>query len=145
MSETLRYALFFVGVFLLTGAMVVGVGALEYEVTLLETADEAPKDAEAFAQYDDLSDGDRQMVDQALAGERVVVRSSEELPGDPKRRGKLAVSHEGRYYVLSRRVFFNWRNSFGMVSLVAGFAGLAAISESIRRHHFPHRSVFWTR
>lgn len=145
MSETLRYALFFAGIFALTAAFVLGIGALEYEVALLGTADEAPEDAEGFAQYEDLSGRDKEMVDRALAGGRTVVRDPDQLPGKIKKRGKLAVQKGDTYYVVSRRVFFNWRTSFGVASLAVGFAGLAALSESIRRHHFPHRPVYWIR
>lgn len=145
MSETLHYALFFVGVFLLIGGVVLGVGAFEYEVKLLDTVEEVPEGVEAFAQYDSLGDRDRAMVDRAIAGERVVVRGPDELPGTPERRGKLAVQRDDQYYVLSRRIFFNWRTTFGIASLALGVAGLAALSESIRRHHFPHRPVYWVR
>lgn len=145
MSDELQYLLFFAGIFLLTAATVLGVGAFEYEVKLLGTAAEAPADAEGFVQYDRLEGRDKEVVGRAIDGERFVFRDPSDLPGDRQTRGKLAVSRDGRYYVLSRRLFFNWRTRFGQASILLGAAGLVAISESIRRHHFPHRSVFWTR
>ncbi|NEU57574.1 hypothetical protein [Halorussus sp. MSC15.2] len=70
MSDTLHFGLFFLGIFLLTGALVVGVGALEYEVQSQGTTAAIPEDAESVVSYDDLSERDRQTVDRVLDGER---------------------------------------------------------------------------
>lgn len=145
MSDTLHFALFFVGIALLSAALVVGVGAFEYEVASLGTADEIPDDVEALVAYGDLSERDRQTVDRAIAGERIVVRNPTDLPGPRKTKGKLAVRRGGETYLVTRRVFFNWRTTFGAAAVGMLVGGLAAISEAIRRHHFPHRSVVWTR
>jgi len=145
MNDTLRFALFFLGIFLLTGALVVGVGAFEYEVQSLGTTDEISEDVEALVSYGDLSERDRRTVDRALAGERVVVRNPSDLPGPRKTKGKIAVQRDGETHVLTRRIFFNWRTTFGASAIGMALAGTAAISEAIRRHHFPHRSVVWTR
>lgn len=138
-----HFLLFALGVFLALGAVMVGVGAMEYEVRHLETVEETPRDAADFAQYDRLSDRDRRIVDRAIAGERVVLRDPARLPGPRQTKGKLAVERDGQYYVLSRRIFFNWRTSYGLAALAMGFAGIAAVSEAIRRQHFPHRPVYW--
>ncbi|WP_128477800.1 hypothetical protein [Halorussus pelagicus] len=145
MSDSVYFGLFIVGIFLLTGALVVGVGALEYEVTSLGTVKEVPDDTESLVVYDSLSERDRQTVQRVLAGERLVVRDPTELPGPRKTKGKLAVQRDGETYLVTRRVFFNWRTKFGASSIAMAAAGLLAVSEAVRRQHFPHRTVVWTR
>ncbi|WP_135851712.1 hypothetical protein [Halorussus salinus] len=145
MSDTLHFGLFFAGIFLLTAAMVVGVGAFEYEVASLGTTDAIPEDTESLVAYDDLSVRDQRTVERAIAGEQIVVRDPNELPGPRKTKGKLAVERGGETYLLTRRVFFNWRTEFGASAVAMALAGLAAVSEGVRRHHFPHRTVAWTR
>jgi hypothetical protein len=135
--------LFVVGVFLVIGGVMVGVGAMEYEVKHLETVSEAPTNAAGIIDYDRLSDRDRRIVDRALAGERLTFRDPSNLPGSYEQKGKLAVERDGRYYVLSRRLFFNWRTSYGAAALAMGLAGIATVGEAIRRQHFPHRPVYW--
>ncbi|MFC7080840.1 hypothetical protein [Halorussus caseinilyticus] len=144
MTDSVHFALFFAGVFLLTGAVVVGVGAFEYEVTSLGTTDAVPDDAETLVSYDSLSDRDQRTVDRAVAGERLVFRDPSDLPGPRKTKGKIAVERDGELHLLTRRVFFNWRTTFGASAVGMALAGVAAISEAIRRHHFPHRTPFWT-
>ncbi|NHN58001.1 MULTISPECIES: hypothetical protein [Halorussus] len=143
MSDTANVALFFAGVFLLTGALVVGVGALEYEVTSLGTTAAVPEDAKSFVAYDALSSRDKRTVDRALAGERLVFRDPTDLPGPRTTRGKLAVERDGDIHLVSRRVFFNWRTPYGVAALALALVGIASVSESVRRNHFPHRPVYW--
>lgn len=138
-----HFLLFFLGVFLALGAVMVGVGAMEYEVKLLDTVAEAPNDAADFTRYDRMSDRDRRIADRAISGERVVIRDPARLPGPRETKGKLAVERDGQYYVLSRRIFFNWRTSYGMAAVAMALGGIAAVSEAIRRQHFPHRPVYW--
>lgn len=145
MSDALHFALFFVGVFLLMGAVVVGVGAFEFEVVSLGTAETVPEDAESFVGFDDLSARDQRTVARAIAGERIVFRDPSDLPGPRKTTGILAVERGGETYLLTRRVFFNWRTPHGGASIAMAVAGVVAVSEAIRRHHFPHRTVVWTR
>lgn len=145
MTQTANYLLFFAGVFLLTAATVVGVGAFEYEVASLGVVEEIPDDTETLVAYDRLPERDRAVVARAIDGERLVFRDPSALPGEPERRGKLAVTRDGETHLLTRRVFFNPRTSFGTASLAMAVAGLAALSESIRRQHFPHRTAYWTR
>lgn len=144
MSDTLHTALFFAGIFLLTGAMVVGVGAFEYEVASLGTVEELPDDTESLVSYGDLSASDQRTVERAIAGERIVIRDPTDLPGPRKTKGKLAVERDGQTHLLTRRVFFNWRTTFGASAVAMALAGLAAVSEGVRRHHFPHQTVAWT-
>jgi len=144
MSDSLHFGLFFVGIFLLTGALVVGVGAFEYEVASLGTTDAIPEDTESLVSYGDLSERDRGTVDRAIAGERLVFRDPTDLPGPKKTKGKLAVQRDGETYLLTRRIFFNWRTDFGLAAIGMTLGGVVAVSEAIRRHHFPHRSVVWT-
>ncbi|NEU57575.1 hypothetical protein [Halorussus sp. MSC15.2] len=47
-------------------------------------------------------------------------------------------------YLVTRRLFFNWRTVFGASAVAMVVAGVAVVSEAVRRHHFPHRTVFWT-
>ncbi|UPV99288.1 hypothetical protein M0R88_12225 [Halorussus gelatinilyticus] len=144
MSDTLHFGLFLVGICLLTGAMVVGVGAFEYEVESLGTVEELPDNTRSVVSYGDLSASDQRTVERVIAGERVVVRDPSGLPGPRKRKGKLAVNRGGETYLVTRRIFFNWRSEFGMGAIAMALAGLAVVSEAVRRHHFPHRTAVWT-
>ena len=138
--NTRHFLLFVVGVFLLTGAVIVGVGAFEYEVVSLGTVETIPEDTQDMVDYRDLSGRDRVTVGRAIAGERFVFRDPSDLPGPSKRKGKLAVNRDGETYLLTRRVFFNWRTRFGLASVSMALVGVASVFESIRREHFPHRS-----
>ncbi|WP_276300475.1 hypothetical protein [Halorussus lipolyticus] len=144
MSDSLHFGLFFVGIFLLTGALVVGVGALEYEVASLGTAEEIPEDTQSLVSFGDLSERDQRTVDRAIAGEKIVVRDPRDLPGPRKTKGKFAVKRGGETYLVTRRIFFNWRTTFGLAAIGMLVGGVVTLSEAIRRHHFPHRSVVWT-
>lgn len=144
MSDTLHFGLFFVGIFLLTGAMVAGVGALEYEVASLGTTEEIPEDTQSLVSFGDLSQRDQRTVDRAIAGEKIVVRDPNDLPGPRKTKGKFAVTRDGETYLVTRRIFFNWRTTFGTAAIGMLVVGVVAVSEAIRRQHFPHRSVVWT-
>ncbi|WP_137283462.1 hypothetical protein [Halorussus salinisoli] len=144
MTDSVHSALFFVGVFLITAAVVVGVGAFEYEVRSLGAVEEIPEVTESLVSYDALSERDQRTVDQILAGERLVVRDPGYLPGPREAKGQLAVERDGETYLLTRRLFFDWRTRFGASAVTMVVAGVVAISEAIRRHHCPHRSVFWT-
>ena len=160
MSDLRHLILFLVGFGLLLGGFVVGIGALEYEVVSLGEVD-GPLEGARFVshesnslspndetivlvQYDALSQRDREIVDRVLAGERVVFRQRGDLPGKYGTKGEFGVQRDGEIYLIDRHVFFNWRTSFGLASLTMGLVGVAAVSEAIRRRHFPHRSVFWT-
>jgi hypothetical protein len=79
-----------------------------------------------------------------LAGERLVFREPGKLPGKYAKKGTFAVQRDGPTYLVDRHLFSNWRSPFGLASLGLGFAGVAVVSGSIRRRHFPHRSVLWT-
>lgn len=139
------FLLLFVGFVLVVAGTVVSVGAFEYEVKRIGTADIAPKNVEGFVNYEDLEGREKRVVDRAIAGERVVVRSEGDLPGPKERKGNLGVHKDDTYYILTRHLFFNWRNRFGTASLALWFAGFAAMSEAIRRDRFPHRPVYWIR
>ncbi|WP_158057749.1 hypothetical protein [Halorussus halophilus] len=133
--------LFFAGVFLLTGAVISGVGAFEYEVKSLGTVETVPDDTKELVAFEYLSDRDQRRVARVIEGERLVYRDPGELPGSRKAKGKIAVERDGETYLITRRVFFNWRTSFGMASIAMALAGLGATFESIRRHHFPNRRL----
>jgi len=92
-SDSVYFGLFIVGIFLLTGALVVGVGAFEYEVTSLGTVEEVPDDTESLVAYDSLSERDRGTVQRALSGERLVVRDPTEEGIDPD----AALSYEDEW------------------------------------------------
>lgn len=145
MGKNRQFMMLFVGVFLLVGALVAGIGAYEYEVKKVDTVTGQAPELEEFVKYEEIDGRQKEIVDRALAGEAVVVRNADELPGDKERMGKLGVDEDGTYHVLTRQLFFNWRTKFGMASLAMGFAGLAAISEAIRRRQFPDRPVYWIR
>ena len=133
--------LFFVGVFLLFGGVMLGVGALEYEVVSLGTVEEVPEDTESLVDYCYLSERDRGTVDRVIAGERLVFRDPSDLPGPTKKRGKLAVNRDGSTYLITRRMFFNVRTTFGAASATLSLLGFVGVFEAIRRHHFPNRSI----
>ncbi|USZ69029.1 hypothetical protein NGM10_04650 [Halorussus salilacus] len=161
MDELGHLALFLVGFLLIVGGFVVGIGAFEYEVVALEEVEGSPdgirfveNESHTFSatdttivrvEYESLSERDREMLDRVLAGERVVLRTRGQLPGKYGTKGRFAVERDGTTHLVDRRLFFNWRTPFGAASLAMGAVGLAAMSEAIRRRHFPHRSVFWTR
>ena len=136
-----HFLLFVVGVFLLTGSVVLGVGAFEYEVVSLGTVEEIPDETKELVAYEYLSERDQRRVGRVIAGERFVFRDPGELPGSRKVRGKIAVERGGETYLITRRLFFNWRSSFGMASIAMALTGLWATFESIRRHHFPNRRL----
>ncbi|MFC4449276.1 hypothetical protein [Halorussus aquaticus] len=144
MSDTLHFGLFFLGILLLTGALVVGVGALEYEVQSQGTAATIPEGTESVVAYDDLSERDRRTVDRVLDGERLVIRNPSDLPGPRKKKGKLVVERGDDLHIVTRRLFFNWRTTFGASAVAMALAGIVVVSEAVRRHHFPGRTVFWT-
>jgi hypothetical protein len=143
MSDSVHFALFFAGILLITGALIVGVGVFEYEVTSLGTVEQLPEDTDSLVSYAALSTRDRRTVDRALAGERLVVRDPKELPGQRKTKEKLAVRRGDETYLLARRIFFNWRTEFGTAAVAMAAAGFVAISEAVRRRHFPHRPAYW--
>lgn len=134
-----HFLLFVTGVFLLTGAVILGVGAFEYEVVSLGTVEKIPDDTQEFVAFQYLSDRDQRRVARVIEGERLVYRDPGELPGSQKRKGKIAVERGDDIYLITRRLFFNWRTSYGMASIAMGLTGLVATVESIRRHHFPNR------
>lgn len=158
MNDGYYFVTFLVGVALLLGALALGIGALEYEVVSLGEV-EKPPDGTRFVtrespqgfedgtivivQYDSLPERDQRVVDRVIAGERAVFRESGDLPGKYAKKGEFAVYRDGTTYLLNRHLFFNWRTPFGLGSLALGVAGLATVSESIRRRHFPHRPVYW--
>lgn len=159
MNDAHYFVTFLVGVFLLLGALALGIGAFEYEVVSLGEV-EKPPDGTRFVthespqgfedetivlvRYDSLSDRDQRIVDRVLSGERLVFRESGNLPGKYAKKGRFAVQRDGTTYLVNRHLFFNWRSPFAWGSVALGFAGLATVSESIRRRHFPYRSVVWT-
>lgn len=159
MNDAHYFLTFLVGVFVLLGAFALGIGAFEYEVVSLGEVERAPdgtrfvgnESPEGFTdetivltRYENLSARDQRVVDRAIAGERFVFRRPGRLPGKYTTKGRFAVQRDGDIYLLNRHLFFNWRTPFGIGSLVLGTVGLAIVSESVRRRHFPHRSVVWT-
>lgn len=160
MNDAHYFLTFLVGVFVLLGAFALGIGAFEYEVVSLGEVEQPPDGtrfvtnespqgfedtAIVLVQYDSLPERDQRIVDRVIAGERLVFRKSGDLPGKYAKKGRFAVLRDGRTYLLNRHLFFNWRSPFGLGSLALGIVGLATVSESVRRRHFPHRSVVWTR
>lgn len=145
MGKNLQFLVLFAGFFLLVGALVAGIGAFEYEVKKVDTVTGQAPMLEEFVRYETLDGRQKEIVDRALDGEAVAVRRADELPGKKERAGKLGVDKDGTYHVLTRRMFFNWRTTFGMASLAMGFAGVAAISEAVRRRQFPDRPLYWIR
>jgi hypothetical protein len=142
-GKNLQFLLLFVRFFLLVGALIAGIGAYEYEVEKVDTVTGQAPTLEGFIRYEELDGRQKEIVDRALAGESVAVRRATDLPGKKHRAGKSGVDKDGTYHVLTRRMFFNWRTTFGLASLAMGFSGLAAISEAVRRRQFPDRPVYW--
>lgn len=145
MGRHLQFLLVFAGFVLLAGSVAVGVGALHYEVTKVDTVEGQAPELRAFVEYDELDGRDKAVVDRALAGERVTARSPDQLPGPGHRQGKFGVHDDGTYHVLTRRIFFNAATPFGMASIGLGVVGVACVSEGVRRRQFPHRPVYWVR
>lgn len=146
MGKNLQFLMLFVGFLFLVGAVVVGIGAYEYEVKKVDTVTGiAPEVNNSFVNYENLHGRDKEIVDRAIAGEAVAVRRADELPGKKKKMGKFAVDKDGTYYVLTRRMFFNYRTEFGMTAIVLGLIGTGCISEAVRRRQFPDRPVYWIR
>jgi hypothetical protein len=91
MNDIRHFLLLFVGFMLVVAGTVIGVGALEYEEKQIDTADIAPKNVQGFVDYEDMEGRQKQNVDRAIAGERVVVRAEGDLPGPKQRKGNLGV------------------------------------------------------
>lgn len=151
---------FLVGALLLVAAFGLGIGALEYEVVSQGEVEGPPEgkyfvaqesstgfedDTIVLTSHESLSERDQRLVDRVLAGERLVFRESGKLPGKYAKKGTFAVRRDGTTYLVDRRLFFNWRSSFGLASIALAVAGLGVVSESVRRRHFPHRPVYWVR
>lgn len=145
MGKNLQFLMVFFGFLLLMGAVAAGIGAYEYEVKKVDTVEGQAPELREFVEYENLDGDEKELVDRAIAGESIAIREAHDLPGAMERQGKIGVHDDGTYHVLTRRMFFNWRTTFGMVSIGLGVAGVALISEGIRRRQFPHRPVYWFR
>ncbi|PSP55811.1 hypothetical protein BRC82_04315 [Halobacteriales archaeon QS_1_67_19] len=143
--KTRHFLLVFVGICLVFAGIVTAIGAYEYEVKKVDTVDGQAPELEEFIDYERLDGQQKEIVDRALAGEAVAVREADDLPGHREKQGKLGVAKDGTYHILTRRMFFNWRTDFGLASLALWAAGLAAISEGVRRSQFSHRPFYWVR
>ncbi|MFC7080841.1 hypothetical protein [Halorussus caseinilyticus] len=145
MGKSLQFLMLFVGFCLVVGAFVAGIGAYEYEVKRVDTVTGQAPELHEFSRYEELDGRQKEIVDRAIAGEAVAVRRADQLPGKREKMGKLGVDKDDTYYVLTRRMFFNWRTTFGKASIGMGSVGFALTSEAVRRRQFPDRPVYWVR
>ncbi|WP_435317589.1 hypothetical protein [Haloarchaeobius sp. TZWSO28] len=124
-TSSRRFALFFVGVLLLTLAAVLTIGAIR--VALVYDGPDAAPDARWSIDRSDLTAADRAALDRAIAGERLVYESPEAAPGPG--RGKLAVYDDraNTWQVFRRRVYVDFGTTFGMGAALSGVAGVVCL------------------
>ncbi|WP_267642622.1 hypothetical protein [Haloarchaeobius amylolyticus] len=120
-----RFALFFLGVVLLTLAAVLTIGAIRVALVYDGTA-EAPE-ARWSIDRTDLTAADRAAIDRAIAGERIVYESPEAAPGPG--RGSLAVydAEANTWHVFRRRVYVDFGTTFGQGAALSAITGLACL------------------
>ncbi len=122
---------FFLGVvLLLVVTTALGIGAIRYEFRYAGTVED-PTDARWQFDYEDLTVEDKEVVQRAMEGERIVFQSDGLWPGPG--RGDLALRYQNEWHLFNRRIYFGATTPFGIASIASALAGFACIGESIRR------------
>ncbi|WP_439025651.1 hypothetical protein [Haloarchaeobius sp. DT45] len=130
-TSSRRFALFFLGVVLLTLAAVLTIGAIRVAL-VYDGPTEAP-DARWSIDRTDLTAADRTAIDRAIAGDRIVYQSPEAAPGPG--RGRLAVydAEANTWHVFRRRVYVDFGTTFGMGAAASAVAGLLCLLVPVAR------------
>jgi len=141
-----NYGLFFLGVFLVAGGIVVGFGALQYEFSHVSTSEAAPSVAERPLEYETLTPEEQRVVDGAISGKQYEFDRNGPLPGYPHSSftaQKIAVQKGETYHVFTHKIAFDETGPRGLLAIVLVLSGPVAVIESIRRHHFPQVGYPW--
>lgn len=123
-----RYLAFFVGLGLLSVAVMLGTTGVRYGMYLDEDADGSS--AKLVLQYDTLSENDQETFRHILQGETVEYNSRAQLPGLDT--GPMILDYQGESYVIQRSMYFDWTTPSGAVALGIGIVGLVAVVWAVR-------------
>lgn len=140
--------MFFLGVLLVTSSIGVGVGALHYKFYFDSKVDNPDDWDTPLYEYQRLSDDEQRVVNQAINGKEFVFSSSEPIPGRGesslgKQEMMVVYSDKEGYYIFEKQIIFVSTKPAGYTAITMAITGIALIGDAIRRHHFPHRNLFW--
>ncbi len=129
-----RYLLFYIGIALLTGAIILGIAGLRYEFLLRATAESPPSQGN-FAAYGAFSAAEQHMIQGAIDGQRYVFAARGSLPSVSSipYTGQLTVRCNGVFYTFKRGLFFDIRTWMGAAAVVLTVVGVASVGTAVRR------------
>lgn len=141
-----NYGIFFVGVVLIVGSLAVGIGGLRYEFQHVSSTDETTTWDRPLFEYDQLSDDEQRIVDDAIRGERFVFDRQDRIPGIGGAglgTRELIVVKRDTYHVFTFQAIFVSTTPAGMGAIGLALGGVLTVAEAIRRTHFPHVHYPW--
>ncbi|WP_227355029.1 hypothetical protein [Haladaptatus salinisoli] len=100
----INYGLFFLGVFMIAGAVVAGVGALNYEFALASSTENPPATTHPPYEYGNLPASEQRIVDGAIDGTRYTLDGSSPIPGGARpsfSEQEVVVRKGDAYYVFT--------------------------------------------
>lgn len=127
--------MFFIGIGLLTIAVVAFPTALRFEFALNTTSDTPPTQGD-FASYSDFSGREQQMIQEAIDGQRHVFKVRSNLPkSDPQESyiGQLTISQGNQSHIFTRRTFFEPYSWGGIGTIILAITGLGLVAVAVRR------------
>ncbi|WP_114577910.1 hypothetical protein [Saliphagus sp. LR7] len=140
-----HFGMLLIGLMFIIAGIVSGIVAAEYVIFHEKSVQNAENVSEEIpkygvAEYEELSEEHRQIVDGTIEGERYRFddNDTEAIAWGTGR----VVSQDGRYHVIPRETTINWKSAPGALALALGIAGILLIIEAIRRDHFPHYRPF---
>lgn len=145
-AKWVNYGLFFLGVFLLIGSLVVGIGALKYEFVYVSSMENPTDWNRPLYNYEELPATEQRIVDGAINGNRYVFDRQGPIPGGKMSSlgtQELMVAKEGTYHIFTHQITFVPTETAGLAAIALAFAGLISVIEAIRRHHFPYKQYPW--
>lgn len=143
--KVLHYGLFFLGIFLLIGALALFLPALQFEFQQGASGEVQRGSGDPVLEYEYLTPQEQRIVDGALDGDTYVLETSQPLPGAPGyafQPKQMQVNKRGTTYTFIYHTVFPTRSPLGMATIGLAVSGLLAMAEAIRRHHFPN-SLPW--
>lgn len=130
-----RYLVFFIGIALLTVAVIAFPAGLRFEFALNTTADAPPAQGD-FASYSEFSEREQQMIQEAIDGRRYVFKVRTDLPksdpGEPYI-GQLTIQQNNQYQIFTRRTFFEPYSQGGIITIILAVTGLGLAAIAVRR------------